>query len=219
MKKILIITMATAVAFIVSADVIVAYWDFGPDAAGYTETVSIENAIGTPTLTGTASGTGFVAGGSGGVSFTDAGGGGHAAGQALSWASGVNDGDQQWVLGVDLTGYQDMTIRWDYRATSTGPSGASLEYQVGAGVWTLVETASFIRDSNYHEYTKDISSISAIENQASVQFRLSNFTGGSSTGTYRQDNLQIAAIPEPATLVLLGFGGLTAMVIRRTARR
>jgi len=219
MKKVLIVAITSAATFIAGADIIVAYWDFGPDTAGYTETVSIENAIGTPTLTGMASGTGYVADGSGGVSFTDAVGDSHAAGQALSWASGVNDGDQQWVLGIDLTGYQDMTIRWDYRATSTGPSGASLEYQVGAGVWTLVETASFIRDSNYHEYAKDISSISAIENQASVQLRLSIFTGGSSTGTYRQDNLQIAAIPEPATLALLGFGGLTALVIRRTARR
>lgn len=219
MKKAFIITMAAAGAFIAEADTVVAYWDFGPDAAGYTETVSIENTIGTPTLTGPASGTGYVTGGSAGVSFTDAAGGAHAAGQALSWASGVNDGDQQWVLGIDLTGCQDVTIRWDYRTTSTGPSGASLEYKVGAGIWTLIETASFIRDSNYHEYVKDISSISAIENQAAVQFRLSNFTGGSSTGTYRQDNLQIAAIPEPAAPALLGFGGLAALIIRRAMRQ
>ncbi len=219
MKKTLIVAIVAAAAFIAGADVVVAYWDFGPDAAGYTETVSIENAIGTPSLTGIASGTGYVAGGSGGVSFTDAVGGGHVAGQALSWASGVNDGDQQWILGVDLTGYQDMAIRWDYRATSAGPSGASLEYKVGTGIWTLIETASFARDSSYHEYVKDLSSISAIENQTSVQFRLSGFTGGSGTGTYRQDNLQVAAIPEPATLALLGFGGLTALVIRRTVRQ
>jgi hypothetical protein len=218
MKKALIITVATAAAFIAGADAIVAYWDFGPDAARYTETVSIENAVGTPTLTGMVSGAGYVIGGSGGVSFTDAAGDSHAAGQALSWASGVNDGDQQWVLGIDLTGHQDMTIRWDYRVTATGPSVASLEYKVGAGAWTLIETASFTRDSSYHEYVKDISTVSAIENQTSVQFRLSNFLGGSGTGTYRQDNLQIAAIPEPATLVLLGIGGLTALVIRRTVR-
>jgi hypothetical protein len=219
MKKELLIAITSAGAFIAGADLIVAYWDFGPDAAGYTEAVSIENAIGTPTLSGMASGTGYVTNGSGGASFTDAAGDGHDAGQALSWASGVNDGDQQWVLSIDLTGHQDMTVRWDYRATAAGPSGASLEYQVGAGVWTLIETAGFVRDSNYHEYAKDISAVSAIENQASVQFRLSNFSGGSSTGTYRQDNLQITAIPEPATLALLGFGSLTAMVIRRTVRR
>ena len=211
--------MLTAAAFSSGADVVVAYWDFGPDAAGYTETVSIDNALGTPALTGMTSGNGYFSAGSNGVSFADASGGSHAAGQALSWSSGVNDGNQEWVLGINLTDYQDMTIRWDYLATATGPSGASLEYKVGDGIWTLIETASFTRDAGYHEYAKDISSISAIENQASVQFRLSNFSGGSGTGAYRQDNLQISAIPEPATLILFGFGSLTALVVRRAVRR
>ena len=37
-------------------------------------------------------------------------------------------------------------------------------------------------------------------------------TGGSGTGTYRQDNLQITAVPEPATLVLLGLHYMPALL-------
>lgn len=201
------------------ADVVVAYWDFGPDASGYAETVSLENAVGSPTLAGMPLGSGYDSDGQDGTAFTDAAGGSHAAGQALAWGSGVNDGDQEWILSVDLTGYQDLVIRWDYRSTGTGPTNAVLDYKVGAGSWTTVETLALATDSVFHGYQKDLSAISAIENQSAVQFRLSGFSGGSGSGTHRIDNLQLSAIPEPAVMGFIGLTGLGLLVIRRFLER
>lgn len=197
------------------ADVVVAYWDFGPDAAGYSEAARIGNMNGVPSLTGMSAGTGYDADGQVGVAFVDAAGTNHNAGQALTWGSGVNDGNQEWILDIDLTGYQKLQIRWDYRSTGTGPSSAELEYKVGAGSWESIDSVVFSTDSAYHMYERDLSSISTIDNQSSVQFRLSNFSGGSGRGTHRIDNLQLSAIPEPAVAAFIALTGLGALVVRR----
>jgi len=206
--------------FIPSAfsDVIIATWDFGPDGSGYTEITSVENVVGTPTLMGMSAGTGYSTEGQSGVSFTDAEGGHHAAGQALAWGSGVNDGDQEWIMNLNLTGYQELTLRWDYRSTGTGPSGARLEYKVGAESWTLIEVIALSTDASYHEYLKDLSTISSIENQSEVQFRLSDFGGGSGGGTHRIDNLQLSTVPEPATVAVFGVGVFVVWALRRLSR-
>jgi hypothetical protein len=215
MKRIRIVFVVLVWAGISQADTLVAYWDFGSDATNYTENVSTENAIGTPTLTGMSAGSGYDTNGQDGVSFVDSEGSSHPAGQALAWGSGVNDADQEWVLAIDLTGYQNLILRWDYRSTSTGPTNAVLEYKVGTGDWSLVEAPSFTRDSSYHAYQKDLSAISAINNQSAVQFRLSGFSGGSGSGTYRTDNLQLSTIPEPAVMGLIGLVSLAFLATHR----
>jgi hypothetical protein len=136
----------------------------------------------------------------------------------LAWASGVDDGNQEWVLSIDLTGYQDLSIRWDYRSTSFGPNAAVLDYKVGNGSWTTLENLSFVRDAAYHSYTRGLSSVVTIEDQPSVQFRLSGFTGGSGRGTYRVDNLEITGIPEPAAIGLIGMVGVGLLFVRRIFR-
>ena len=199
----------------VAGDVLVAYWNFGLDAAGYTEDVTSENAVGTPSLTGMSAGTGYDSNGQGGISFIDMEGSTHNSGQALAWGSGVDEGDQEWILDIDLTGYQNLTIRWDYRSTGTGPVSADLDYKVGAGSWISIESPTFSTDSAYHEYQRDLSAILGINNQSLVQFRLSNFSGGSGSGTHRIDNLQLTAIPEPAVLGFISLTGLGFIMVRR----
>ena len=186
-------------------DSIVAYWDFGPDPDGYTEVVSIENANGTPSLTGMSAGTGYDTNGQTGVAFVDIDGTSHDAGQALAWGSGVNDGDQEWIFQVDLTGYQGFDIRWDHRSSTVyGPTNVVFEYKVGSGSWNLLETISLTQDATFHSYEKDLSTVTAINNQSEVYFRLSNFGGGSGNGTYRMDNLELTTVPEPMALSLIG---------------
>ncbi|MBU0678842.1 MAG: PEP-CTERM sorting domain-containing protein [Verrucomicrobia bacterium] len=193
-----------------------AIWDFGPDAAGYTEVPQKEVVTGTPTLT-MFTGTGYDADGTGGTAYVDDDSDAHAAGQAASWASGVNDG-QNWILTINLTGYEVTSLRFDGRATGTGPSGADLDYNIGAG-WVSLLSPTFPQDSAFHAYSTSVPT--AVDDQASVQFRLSNFTGGSGGGTFVFDNLEVigveggggpgpgGAVPEPSTaglmLVAIGF--------------
>lgn len=212
-----VMILAAGMSFTAAADTILAYWNFGADAAGYTEEVTVQNSAGVPVLT-VFKGEGYQPSGNSGIAFTDASGLLHPAGQALGWASGLNDG-QYWLVDVNLTGYRDLTIRWDYRASASGPSGADLEYKAG-DEWHLIESISFARDSVFYGYSTDLSSFSDFENQAAVQFRLSNFTGGSGSGTFRMDNLQItaAAVPEPAAFTLTCIGGILVFIVRRASR-
>lgn len=199
----------------ICADVLLAYWDFGPDDVGYTETVSIENVEGVPSLSGMSNGDGYDPNGQEGNAFVDLEGTSHDAGQALAWGSGVNDGTQEWILGVDLSGYQNIAIQWDYRSTGTGPSGATLDYKTGEGAWTTIEEIALLTDSSYHTYQKDLSLFTDINNESTVQFRLSGFTGGTGSGTHRIDNLQLSAIPEPAVMGFIALSGIGCLIGRR----
>ena len=206
--------LAAALACSATGDVVVAYWNFGMDAAGYTENVSVENTVGTPVLS-VFKGEGYQISGAAGTDFTDEGGMPVPPGQALAWASGVNDG-QYWLVDIDLSGYRDLSIRWDYRSTSSGPSSADLEYKTG-DVWHPAGTVLFSRDSEFHEYSEDLSACFPMNNCSSVQIRLSNFGGGSGSGTIRMDNLLItgSVIPEPATAGLATLAGLVIFIIRK----
>ena len=159
------------------ADIVIAYWDFGPTTLGYTEVVQTENVVDIPTLTGMMTGTGYDTNGQPGVSFIDTEGMSHTDGRALAWESGVDDGDQEWILNINLTGYEKLHIQWDYRSTLTGPSSATLDYRVGAEDWNIIDSVVLATDSIFHTYQNDLSSFSAINNQTTVEFRLSGFAG------------------------------------------
>lgn len=204
-----------AVPMIGTADSVIALWDFGPDEAGYSNEVTVNNTIGTPTLTGMEAGTSYVDAGYKGISFTDADGAFHTDGQALAWGSGVNDENQEWILELDLTGFSGINIRWDYRSSGTGPSSARLDYRLDGETWVSIDTLDLNNDANFHVYEKELASITAIDNHAAVEFRLSGFAGGEGSGTHRIDNLQIAAIPEPAVISLVLLFGSSLLVTRR----
>lgn len=209
------ILLLITVPMIGTSDSVIALWDFGPDDNGYTEQVTINNTIGTPTLSGMAAGSGYDTNGQDGIPFVNADGAIHNAGQALTWGSGVNDGDQEWIMTLDLTGYQNVALRWDYRSTSTGPTNAVFDYRINSGNWTQIEEITLIGDSAFHAYDKDLTSITAINDQPSVEFRLSGFAGGSGSGTHRIDNLQVTAIPEPAVIGFVTLAALGGLIGKR----
>lgn len=195
---------------------LVAVWDFGPDATDYTLVPQYEYAVGIPVLL--ADGADYDLDGGNGVAFTDAGENIHIEGQCLHWNDVSKSGNNAYItITIDTVGWQDMAIRWDYKskdATKKGPDSFDLDYQVGAGGWTnILNNYSIIRDGAWYEFSYDLSSLTAINNQAAVQFRLNDFDHNDLNGDYWQDNIQLTgtAIPEPVSAVFLALGGLALL--------
>lgn len=195
-------------------------WDFGPGSGNYTLVPQFEFVSGVPTLT--AGGADYDTTGGNGVAFTDAAGNSHIAGQCLHWNDVSKSGNNAYIIiAIDTTGWQDMAIRWDYKsknATKMGPDSFDLDYSVGAGDWTnLLNNYSITRDSAWHTFTYDLSSLAGINNQASVQFRMNDFDHNDLNGDYWQDNIQLTGtpIPEPFSVVLFALGGVALLRKRR----
>jgi hypothetical protein len=170
--------------------------DFTPD---------VDNAVGTPSLVqagGSVDATGAT---TGAVAFTDADGNPHSGARYISWSSGVNDAPANtFSLNFNSTGFQNLIVRYDERSTATGSPSALLEYSVGGGGFTTIQTDTYTTDSTFHAVNIDLSAIASIQNASNVSLRWT-FAAGSSSGTSGVDNLQLTgtAVPEPGATVLL----------------
>jgi hypothetical protein len=199
-------------------------WDFGPDSGNYTLVPQFEFVSGVPTLT--AGGADYDLDGGNGVGFTDAAGNIHDIGQALHWSDVSKSGgnDAYIIITIDTTGWQNMAIRWDYMSDNTstkrGPVRFDLDYAVGAGSWTnILDNEVITRDDAWHPFTYDLSSLTAINNQSSVQFRINDIKEDvQKDGDYWQDNIQLTGtpIPEPFSVILFALGG--AALLRKRQR-
>lgn len=217
MKKVMS-GLVLAAAMAVSAQAQLVFYNFGP-SSGFDLTVNEDLLPGTPTIT--QSGGSIDEDGAAGTSFTDFSGTSWTAGSAMAWDNGVNDTPANgFTFAFNSTGYENFVVRFDYRATSTGPASFSaVEYNVGSGFVTLSgAVTSLTNDSAYYAWSYDLSSLSVVENVASVQIRWL-WSAGTSTGTSQIDNFQLtgSAIPEPFTYALLGLGLASLMLLRRKA--
>jgi hypothetical protein len=201
---------------------LMAVWDFGPNKDNYTLVPQYEYAEGIPVMT--AGGGDYDTDGGNGIDFIDAAGNSHAAGQALHWNDVSKSSDNAYIIiAIDTTGWQDMAIRWDYMSDNTGKKGPvsfDMDYKVGSGDWiNIVNNYAITRDDAWHQLSYDLSSLTAINNQSSVQFRVSDFDHGDSSGDYWQDNVQLTgtAVPEPFSAVLLALGG--AALLRKRPKQ
>jgi hypothetical protein len=161
------------------------------------------------------------------------------------WA--VND---YWQLATSSSGYQNLTLKWDQGSSSTGPGSFILEYSVNGGAYATFGTIYSVNDVESGNrttnpnlwatatpvagttYSVDLSSISALNNEATIAFRLVDDAGttpsGSTVaagGTDRIDNFIISGtltpVPEPGTwgavsgASLLGLCGVRVWRQRR----
>jgi hypothetical protein len=200
---------------------VMAIWNFGPDGAGYTENVFAEYVNGIPTLS--VIGGDKDTNGKDGVSYVDSNGTSHSDGQAAAWNDAsvpAPDPDASWTMTIDTTGWQDISIRWDYLSENDaaggdlGPASFDFSYRIGSsGTWIKeLPNEQMIRDDLWHEFSFDfaLNGITAIEDQSFVQFMVDDLENDETGGKFRFDNLEVTgnAIPEPATISLLALGFL-----------
>ena len=150
-----------------------------------------------------------------GIAYTDAAGVIHNPGQAGAWNDvRVSGPDAEWILKINTTGWTDMLIRWDYRSEESPTF--DLDYRIaGSGNWVVIlNNQSIVADDNWHSITIDLSSVSAIENQSIVEFRMYDLDN---TGNreFRFDNLELTGVPEPCSITLFALGVLAVLRKRR----
>ncbi|HTY07550.1 MAG TPA: 5'-nucleotidase C-terminal domain-containing protein, partial [Candidatus Edwardsbacteria bacterium] len=112
--------------------------------------------------------------------------------QNTSEATAVSGNDYVTFAVTANSGYQvsySSVSRLDYRRSGTGPSAGVLQYQIGSGAFTDIATVSYTSTSSSGASVSaiDLSGIAALQNVpagTTVTFRLVNYGGTSSSGTW-----------------------------------
>lgn len=152
------------------------------------------------------------------------------------WGSVESWGSDNWTIGeyfefqVSTTGFESISLSWQQTGSNTGPANFNLSYSTDGVSFTSIGNYTVTNDGWNTTATPaasvksfDLSSISAINNTASVYFRLSvvdavSIAGGTvaNGGTSRIDNFTVAVVPEPSTVALIGIGcGVLLFGMRR----
>jgi hypothetical protein len=199
---------------------VLAVWDFGDSSAFYTENPAYYHTAAAPTLV--LSGGTKDPDGKNGIAFTDAAGVAHIAGQAGAWDDIKVNGlpNASWLITLNTTGFQSLSIRWDYRSEKA--TSFDLAYRLTAGgSWAQLADNSPITVNwaagTWNSVMLDLSGFSALNNQSYLQLRLDDLVQGSGNDKFAFDNLELTGVPEPVTLLLLGLGGLILKKGKRTA--
>jgi hypothetical protein len=146
------------------------------------------------------------------------------------WAVG-----DYWQFSASAAGYQNIAVSWDQTSSSTGPGDFGLFWSITglAGSFTLFTTDYSVPEptTTWGSYSRDLSSILALNNASTVYFRLideSTTSASSGTvasgGTDRIDNFTVTGNQIPANVPdsipsLAGLGcvfGLLAVLRRMT---
>jgi hypothetical protein len=139
--------------------------------------------------------------------------GGTFGGGSLAIVGDVNNGSFFDIVITDSL-YQVDEVSWAQKGTSTGFNSRAVQYSTDNGLnfTTLaVDTATL---DDWEVKTYDFSAISGVD---VVRVAVDGTT--STNGNNRFDNiqLQVSEVPEPATMALLGLGGIAAVIRRRRA--
>lgn len=208
MKRVIVALLVTSVISITSANGVeqMAIWDFGDSSGYYTEVPTAEYVIGTPTL--------LVDGGQkdpdgkNGVAYVDVLGVSHIAGQAAAWDDVKVDGpDAEWIVTINTAGWQDIGVRFDYKAWDPTTTSFDLDYRLSdTDPWLEILNNQIITaDKAFHSFSFSLPG--DIDNQSFVQLRFYDLDENGNK-EFAFDNLEFsgAQIPEPATILLFGLG-------------
>jgi hypothetical protein len=143
-----------------------------------------------------------------------------AAGNSVSynnWAANSTT-SKYFQVTVDMTGYQGLTLSYDIQRSAGGSKTNSIWYSTDGGATFTSFNETFLSvASAYVSFTNDMSAVTALDNNASVQLRFYPYLSNAG-GTYRVDNIQIdatAIVPEPSTVLLVSTGLVGLLAFRR----
>ena len=202
---------------------VVAYWNFNnlnisgantPGTGGVPTTIAADQGSGSLDLSSWAGTVDDYAGSSLNTLNSD------TASKSLSLLAASGSpypGNKSFItLQFSMTGLSDPSLSFATQGTSTGFNSNQLSYSIDGSNFTNI-SSPFTPDSSYSTQTFDLSSINDLDGASSATIKIT-FSGASgSTGNNRIDNLQLNAIPEPSTLVLVCLG-LTALTFHRPQR-
>jgi hypothetical protein len=112
--------------------------------------------------------------------------------QAISfsgWAA-TFDANDYVEFSVDTTGRSDISFRFDYRSTATGPTNLDLQYSTDGSSFSSFVIIGLVRDATFHVLTYDLSTIPGLNNNPNTKIRLYGY--GSTGGNLRLDNVTIS---------------------------
>jgi hypothetical protein len=138
-----------------------------------------------------------------------------------------NTGDY-YQFTASSAGLSNIAISWDETRSSTGPDTFKVQYTTDGSTYTdlpplLVPaytvpvttwSATTADATGASSFSRDLSSITALNSNATIGFRLVDTAATSATaGTGRVDNFKITSVdvPEPASCVLLCLTGVAAI--------
>lgn len=151
---------------------------------------------------------------------------GNNSSQSLSanrWS--VND---YYQFAVSTIGFKDIILSYDQIGSSAGPGSFQLAYSTNGTDFATFGIAYNISSDSWTSVTTNLSSITDLNNQFSVIFRVTDVSavainGGSVAwnGASRIDNFIVTAtlVPEPSIVAVGGIiGGLTCLMVGRRKR-
>ena len=176
------------------------------------------------------------------------------AGTLSDWSTPAGNGSPNslsvntWAVGdyfqfqVSTIGFTGIGVSYDQTSSSTGPRDFNFTYSTDGSTFTTFSSYTVLQNggapnsawngttsSSAYSYSFDLSSVTAIDNQATVFFRLVNSSTINVTGTNvvaaggtdRVDNFSVFSpvpVPEPSTMVLGVLGGFAAFAVLRRKR-